>query len=266
MRKAFLFFLAVMFVCQYSAHALTVKKSAPVATKTTDTSSATASLVPTVVSLVSGIRDLNAKQNQLTAECIPTAAEITFVNNTMKEWAKTGAATAEEALRSLHMNKCPSGMSYASTIQMDAGMNEDGLVCVDVFKDANMIWNGYPMAAKATYCEDGSPTCGAKNQKTASNIYNIFNLIDFSKNDYTAQEGSMAADLIAKIEKCSDAKLSARKRALWQQFLTDTISNMGQPTNTEAIMQQVGNISASGGGLGGVVQSLGGITGQFMDR
>ncbi len=264
MRKALTLFFGLVLLCHNSAHAMTVKKAAPVATKESSSSTTTASLVPTVMSLVAGIQQLNAKQNEMTAECIPTAAEINFVNNTMKEWAKTGVSTAEQAISSLRMRKCPAGMSYASTMRMVAGTNEDGLVCVDTFNDQLMIWNGYPMASKTTYCADGSMSCGASNQKTASNIYNIFNLIDFSEDDYTKQEATMAAALIAKIENCSDAKLSAKKRAMWGQFLTDTISNMGQSTNTGAIMQQVSGISSSG--LGGAMQSLGGIATQFMDK
>lgn len=266
MKKVCTCFFGILFMCLNAAQAVTVKKAAPVAKKESNTSSTTASLVPTVLNLVSGIQALNAKQNQMTAECIPTAAEINFVNQTIKEWAKTGAATAEEALSQLKMQPCPKEWSYASSVQSDAGMNERNIVCVDVFKDAGMIWDGYPMASHATYCADGSDTCGTKDQRTASNIYNVFNLIDFSQADYTAQEGTVAAALVAKIENCSDAKLSAKKRALWQEFLTGTIGNMGQSTNTGAIMQQVESISSSGGGFGGALQSLSGIATQFMDR
>ena len=74
----------------------------------------------------------------------------------------------------------------------------------------------------------------------------------------------MAAKLISKIEKCSYSKLNAKKKAMWGEFLVDTIGSVGQKTNTAAIMQTVGSVANSGGM--GALQSLGGIASQFMDR
>ncbi len=261
-------FISSVMMCHGTAHALTVKKAAPVATKESTAKESAASLVPTVMNLVSGIQQLNAKQNEMTAECIPTASEITFVNNTIKEWAKTGAMSAKEVEQSLRMKPCEAATGgYARSVEMSAGTDMDEIVCYDWFGGSGnegMVWYRFPMAAKATYCADGMDTCSTKNQKTTSNIYNVFNLIDFSEADYTKDEARMAATLTAKIENCSDAKLSAKKRAMWGEFLTNTIGSMGQSTNTGAIMQQVGAVSNSG--LSGGLQSLGGIASQFMDR
>lgn len=270
MKKALILFAGALMLCQNTALALTVKKAAPVATKESAATDTTASLVPTVLGLVSGIQAMNAKQNAMTAECIPTNQEINFVNETVKEWAKTGTMSASEVERSLGMRPCQPGQSYARTLELAAGESDmRDLICYDTFTGSgndDMIWAGYPMAAKAVYCSDGSygASCSTKNQKTASNIYNIFALIDFSVADYTVNEAKMAATLLSKIENCSDAKLSAKKRAMWGEFLTTTIGNMGQSTNTGAIMQQVGSLSNSG--LSGAMQSIGGIATQFMDK
>lgn len=252
-----------------SARAITVKKAAPVATKETSATDTTASLVPTVLGLVGGIQQLNAQQKALTAECIPSSQEITFVDNTMKEWAKTGAMSAGDVQTALRRRPCnvASG-GYAASVQIAAG-TETNDICYDWFAgDGNegMVWYRFPKVGRTTYCADGSLTCGEKDKKNASDIYELFNLIDFSEADYTKQEATMAARLITKIEKCSPAKLSAKKKAMWGEFLVDTIGNVGQSTNTGAIMQQVGALQQSGGGGIGALGSLGSVVGQFMDR
>lgn len=269
MKKFLLIFSAVALVCPNVARgAVTIKKAAPVAAKTTSVVENTGSLVPTVLGLVSAVKELSAKTKELTAECVPSAAEITFVNNMVKEWAKTGAATAEEAEKALGMKLCKNTATggYAKSVEINAG-EDDEFLCTDWFggeADMGTVWYKFPMAAKATYCADGSFECGNSQKKTVSNIYNVFNLIDFSDKDYTASEQKMASQLLAKIEKCSDAKLSATKRAMWGDFLVNTIGSVGQPTNTGAIMQSVGSISQSG--LGGGLSSLSGLATQFLDK
>ena len=124
-----------------------------------------------------------------------------------------------------------------------------------------MVWAGFPKVGVSSYCEDGSLSCS--NKKTVSDIYELFNLITFTEADYTESELKMASQLIAKIEKCSDAKLSAKKREMWGAFLTDTISNLGQPTNTDTIMQQVSSITSGGGALG-TLGSLGSFASQIL--
>jgi len=270
MKRFLLIFSAVVVVCPGMARgAMAIKKAAPVAAKTTSAVESTGSLVPTVLGLVSAVKSLDAKTKELTADCIPTTAEITFVNNTVKEWAKTGASTADEAVKALGMKRCQNLASggYQRSVEINAGDDEDDLICTDWFGGAGnegTVWYQFPMAAKATYCVDGSFECGNSQKKTVSNIYNVFNLIDFGQEDYTTNEAKMASQLLAKIEKCSDAKLSAAKRAMWGEFLVNTISSAGQSTNTGAIMQSVGNISQSG--LGGGISSLSGLATQLLDK
>lgn len=269
MKRIFLIFSAFAVACPGLAHgAMAIKKAAPVAPKTTSAVESTGSLLPSVLGLVSAVKSLDAKTKELTAECVPSAAEISFVNNTVKEWAKTGASTADEAERALGMKRCKGKASggYAQSVEINAG-EDDEFVCTDWFGgagDTGMVWENFPMAAKATYCADGSFGCGNSQKKTVSNIYNVFNLIDFGTEDYTPGEAKMASQLLAKIEKCSDAKLSAAKRAMWSEFLVNTISGVGQSTNTGAIMQSVGSISQSG--LGGGISSLSGLATQLMDK
>lgn len=256
---------AISWMTATAAMAVTIKKAAPVATQETATStSGAASLLPTVLSLVNNVQQLNQQQKALTDSCIPSSAEIEFVNNTMKEWAKTGANTAEDMQKALKRNRCRSANGgYAVSVQAAVGTDAN-TICYDYFTgvgNKGMVWEDFPKVGKATYCPDGSLSCAEKNKKTVSDIYDIFNLIDFSEADYTPAEAKMAGRLISKIEDCSYARLSAKKREVWGEFLTTTISNIGQPTNTGAIMQSVSGLT-SGGGL----SSLGSIATQFMNQ
>lgn len=245
--------------------AVAVKKAAPVATKESSKTDASASLVGSVLNLVSGVQALNAKQKELTEDCVPTSAEINFVDKTIKEWAMTGAMSASEVGERLSRKPCDNlSGSYALNAER-AEATESTEVCYDTFTGSgneSMVWYGFPKVGKATFCPGGEFTC--KNKKTVSNIYEIFNLVDFAAEDYTAQEATLAAKLIDKIERCSNAKLSARKRALWGEFLTSTLSNLGQKTNTANILQQVNSVTNSGGGLG-ALGGLGGVV-QYLDK
>ncbi len=263
MKKKLLFFIGVAGLMPYimPASAVTITKAAPVATQETTASSGTTGLVSTVLGLVGTVQQLRAQQDALTEECIPSSQEINFVNNTIKEWAKTGSMSADDVRKRLGREPCRGGTGYASDVRISAG-TEQTEFCYDSFSstaDAGMIWENFPMVGVATYCEDGSLNCTDK--KTASDIYEIFNLIDFTEADYTASELTMAARLTAKIETCSPARLSAKKRELWGSFLTETISNLGQPTSTGTIMQQVSNIAGSGDGA---LNTLSGFATQLL--
>ncbi len=242
--------------------AVAIKKAAPVATQQTSASADAASLLPTVLGLVNTVQELNAKQKALNAECVPSSQEIQFVDNMMKEWAKTGAMTAADIEKQLRRRPCVSATGgYAASVQVVAG-TEGQVVCYDWFAGAGnegMVWYKFPKVGKTTYCKDGSPTCGENNRETVSDIYDLFNLINFGTDDYTATEATMAARLISKIDKCSYSKISAKKREMWGEFLVDTMSGVGQKTNTGSIMDAVQNV-AGGGGL----SSLRAIATQFM--
>jgi hypothetical protein len=216
---------------------------------------------------VSGIQQLNVKQRELTAECVPSSAEISFVDNAVKEWAKTGAMSAEDVRKKLNRRDCGSTNGYESSVRyaVATGLEED--ICYNTFTgygNDGMVWAGYPKVGLASYCDDGSDDC--KNKKTKSDIYEIFNLVDFGEADYTRQEATMAAKLISKIENCSDARLSQKKRAMWGDFLISTIGSVGQKTNTGTIMDTVGNITKSGTNLTGGLSSLGSVATQFLNK
>ena len=269
MKKFLLFFIGGLFAVHGTAGAVAINKAPSVATKQVTAVDAGASLLPGVLNLVTGVMQLNQKQKALTAECIPTSQEINFVNNIIKEWAKTGVATADEIENGKMdgMKPCETGETYESSVRIAADLGEDGLICYDYYKDdERAVWYKFPKASSAYYCTDGSLTssCDEKDRREVSNIYDVFNLIDFAEADYTPTEATMAAKLISKIEKCSYAKLNARKKAMWGDFLVETIGNVGQKTNTGAIMQTVSGVANTGGM--GALQSLGGIATQFLDR
>lgn len=245
--------------------AVAVKKAAPVATQSASVADSSASLVGSVLGLVSTVQQLSAKQKALTEECIPSSAEINFVDKIVKEWAMTGTVSSKDVAGLLRRTPCGNTFGYSDSAKIaDQGELTD--VCFDTFKGSGndgMVWAGFPKVGLAKFCPNGDDTC--KTQKTVSDIYEIFNLVDFETKDYTAQDLTMAAKLMDKIENCSSAKLSAKKRALWGEFLTTTLGNVGQKTNTANILQQVSGINSSGGGIG-ALGSLGTMATQYLDR
>lgn len=270
MKNILCFFIAgiVAFSSVSGNAAVTIKKAASVSAQETPSSSAVNSLVPTVLGLIINVQQLNAKQKELTNECIPSSREITFVDNTMKEWAKTGTMSAKEVESKLKMKPCTvTDGGYSASVKMAVLMDTDD-ICYDTFSgsgNAGTVWEGYPKVSTATYCADGSNNCSSKDKKTVSNIYDIFNLIDFSTADYTKSEATDAANIMAKIETCSYSKLNAKKRAMWGEFLSDTINSLGQPTSTGTIMEQVSSVIGSSGGGGlGAISSLGAIATQVL--
>lgn len=270
MKKAFIAFIAAVscMTAQVAMGAVAIKKAAPVATQSSSESNASASLVPTVLSLVSNVQQLSAKQNNLVDDCEPSSAEIAFVDNMVKEWAKTGAMSADDVAKRLKRKPCEGGVGYEVYVKTSAITKVDD-ICYDNFVgygNEGNVWYRFPKVGKATYCDDGTNTC--KNKKTASDIYEIFNLIDFSEVDYlkSSNELTMAAKLIAKVDECSDSKLSQKKRALWGEFLTTTIGGVGQKTNTGNIMDTVGSITKSGTNLSSGMSSLGSIATQYLSK
>lgn len=264
MRKNTFFFACLFAIgtCVNAWGAVAIKKAAPVATQQKSAIDTSTSLVPTVLSLANGIKEISAKQKALDAECKPTTTEINFVNNMMKEFAKTGTMTATQALGS---HSCCGTVSYQARVR-DGEAELEGIdLCWDCFDEDDAIWDGYPMASVGEYCDDGFCTASSKNRKTISNIYDVFNLIDFTPADYTAAEATVAAKLLDKMETCSYSRLSAKKRAAWGEFLTTTIGNVGTKTNTATIMQSVTDLTNSGAGLGGL-SSLGSVAAQFLDK
>lgn len=260
MKKILLNFICVFVAVCGTASGVSITKAPAVATKKASVQDASATFVPTVLNLVSNVQQLNQKQKQLTAECIPTSQELQFVNNIIKEWAKTGAATAEEIEqgRMNGMRRCssPTG-GYESSVRMAADVDDDTMICYDYFSgtaNKDMVWENFPMAVSTYYCTDGSLSgCSEKSRKYVSNIYDVFNLVDFSEADYTVQEAKIAGNLIAKIEQCSYAKLNAKKKAMWGEFLIGTAGSLGQKTNTANIMEAINGLSGSlgnGGSLG----------------
>lgn len=252
MRQFFLmFFCACVCLVNVPAGALTITKAETVAPTETSSDANATSLIPTVLGLISNVQQLNQKQKQLTAECIPSNQEITFVDNIIKEWAKTGVMSADEVQRRLGRRPCPAANGgYRAAVQLAAGTEMEEEICYDHFSggaNVGMVWEGFPKVGLATYCEDGSLSCADK--KTVSDIYDIFNLVTFSEADYTADELKMASRLMTKIEQCSNSKLNAKKRAMWQEFLVDTVSNLGQSTSTGSIVQAVGGLTSGGGGM-----------------
>lgn len=269
MKKTFRFFIALLCVapCVSAQGAIVIKKAAPVATQSSSNADTSASLLPTVLGLVSGVMDMNAKQKALSAECVPSSQEMTFVDNTIKEWAKTGVGTKDSVRAILRREPCPAADNGYS-IEAQTASGASGLtICYNHFEGAGnvgTVWEGFPKTGKATYCKNGIINCPSNQQETVSDTYDLFNLIDFGPADYIPSEATMAARLLNKVEICSNSKINAKKKALWGEFLVNTAGGLGKKTNTGGIMEQVGAMSGSGGM--GAVSSLSSVAAQFMNK
>ncbi|MCQ2574704.1 MAG: hypothetical protein MJ156_01185 [Alphaproteobacteria bacterium] len=270
MKKSLLFFIVTLFVMpSVSFGAVTIKKQSSVAVKPVEKVESATSLLPNVLGLIQNVKTLNAKQQQLTAECAPTSEEIKTVNELVKEWAKMGTVSADDAARGLG-NKCPNGSCYQTEVDIlgiDDFNTDPSFDWYASESEKNMIWYGYPKASTAKVCENGSKNC-----KYVSNIYDIFALMDFDTEDYTKTELSKVNKLIEKSEKCAPEKLAAAKRELYGGFLTQAIGGIGQKTNTGSVLEQVSSVAGSMGGgnaLGGItsiIPSLGQMAIQGLDK
>lgn len=270
MKKAFQFLLVAVCIAPLTGAwgAIQIKKASPVATQPAAGTDGAASLVPTVLGLVTNVMDLNARQKALTAECIPTTAEINFINNTMKEWAKTGQSTADQLARALNRRRCADSENGYATDVRTMGTTSGIEPCFNSFAGAGnrgMVWENFPKAGKGTYCKSGAYSCSGNDVVTLSDAYDIFYMIDFTPADYIPSEATMAARLMNKLESCSSIKVNAKKKEMWGDFLINTAGGLGQKTNTGSIMEQVGTITSSGGGMG-ALGSLGAIATQYMDK
>lgn len=259
-----------------AASVLVPKKADSVAKRETSTSvnDLGSSLLPTAVGLVGNVMALSQQQKALTAECEPTTKEITFVNNMVKEWAIAGAANPL-AKSSAGIRRCEksNNETYESSVRnsMAGDSIESNLVCYDVFTDTDArgaVWAEFPKAAIATYCPGSNlMDCAKSKQKKVTNMWNIFDMINFDEDDYTKSELSQATALRAKAANCAPSKLAAKKLETYGGFVTSTIGNMGQSTNSGNVMDAVSGVlkNTGGGGLGNL-GGLANVATQFLDR
>ena len=229
-----------------SQAAVNIKKAAPVATKKADAMESATSLLPTVIGLVGSVQTLNAKQQQLSADCAPTTDEINTVNDLVKEWAKLGETTAASAVSGLGY-ECNYG--YQTHIDDD----DDDEECHETFSsssDQNTVWYGFPKVSYGKKCKDDKN----KNCTTVTNIYDIYYKLPFSdgeyaQSDYTKSETKKIASLKDKARRCSDASLKAAKRELLGGFVTQTLNSVGQTSGaagTASVLEAVTSLGGSG--------------------
>lgn len=231
--------------------AVQIKKAAPVETKSATSSQSGSSLALSTVSLALNVIDINKQQKSLDAECVPSQKERNFVDTMMKEWAKAGNSVPLNFNRKACTDE--NGNGYAKDIQSTEAEGI-GKACFNSFKgpgNDDMIWSGYPRVGYAEYTDEN-------NKKVIkSDIYDLFVLIDFEPVDYKADEITMAGNLLKRVENCSSAKLNSKKKALWGTFLLNTAGNLGQKTDSATVLQQVSNISSTGGsGLGNAATQI----------
>ncbi|MBR4806495.1 MAG: hypothetical protein IKZ64_01595 [Alphaproteobacteria bacterium] len=274
MKKFAAIFVALIIVGEVisafgAANVLVPKKASSVAKRETETSvtGLGGSLLPTALGVVGNVMALNKQQKELAAECEPTAKEIAFVNNLVKEWAIAGAPNPFDMGTFGSVYPCE-GTRYEEKMSDADSSLEVVNLCYDAYTEAEArgaVWVRYPKAAVARYCPEGGGGCAASKQKKTTNLYEIFNAIDFDEKDYTKAEATQANALLDKSAKWSGSKLAAKRLESFGTFVTSTIGGLGQKTNTASVMQSVSGALGSSG-LSGLVGSFGGIAGQLLDK
>lgn len=238
-----------------------IKKAAPVATQDSGGVSgglqSAASLLPTVIGFVQDFQQLKKDQQQLGADCVPSSSEISTVNDLVKEWAKIGNTTSDNAGGG-SLGTPAGDMSYQACMELQ---DKDG--CYEVFKgseSAEYIWNGFPKASSAKL----------DNGKNVSNIYVILNRLPFGPEDYTKSELSKIKGLMEKADRCAPGTISKKKKELWGNFLVGTIGKVGTSTGTAGlsdVMNMAQGLGATGGsGISSVLSSFGGQALQSFDK
>ena len=162
-----------------------VKKAASVKMQETAPAESATSLLPTVIGLVGSVKNLNAQQQQLTADCAPTEEEVRIVNDLVKEWAKIGETNAKGAASGLGVLCNPNNNSLETrtddgTYKSYMELAEKNEVCYERFAgsaNAGAIWFGFPKASRADICDVNNP----KNCTKVSNLYDVFAKVSFTK-------------------------------------------------------------------------------------
>ncbi|MBQ7185364.1 MAG: hypothetical protein IJR92_00970 [Alphaproteobacteria bacterium] len=274
MRKINLFFI-VIFGAVFCSGAMaavsnfTPKKAAAVKIdkEATTKTSLGASLLPNVISLATSVMDFNKSQQELTAECEPSSSDITFVNNMIKEWAIAGAQNPFD----YGILKCTGVNSYESSVRNNVTALDDALlICYDSFSDSDArgaVWAGFPKAAVAEYCSSGETlsNCEARNKKKITNLWTLYDKIDFSDKDYIKSEANSLAALKEKADKCSPKKIAAKRMEAMGGFVNSAIGSVGQQADTENMMENVKSLMGQKG-LGGNLGGLSQIAGQMLNR
>lgn len=237
-----------------------VKKAAPVATQDSGglaggLQSAT-SLLPSVIGLVQDIQQLKKSQQQLSADCAPSSSDLRVVNDLVKEWAKVGNTTKNNAVSNLGVPV--SGTTYKGCMETQ---DDNGKGCYETFKTEGYVWDGFPKASADKL----------ENKKDISNVYLVFNKLPFGPDDYTESELSSVKSLMEKNQRCSPSTISKKKKELWGNFLVGTIGKVGTATGTAGVSDVMGmaqTLGASGGsgGISTVLSSFGGQALQSFDK
>lgn len=252
------------------AHAaVAVKKAEPVAVQKTGGLQSAASLLPTALNLVSTVTALNQQMKSLSAECIPTSSDITFVTNIMKEYAKAGGPKPDMGSRQPCVTTNDNFDNSAALAASTTGRSACYMSFASETADRGMIWENYPKPSVAKICKkNGGVGCADKDKETVSDLYEIFNLVDFIEADYIAGEWTTAVRLLEKIEVCSTAKLNARKRAMMGEFLIGAAGNIGQKQNAGATMETLSGVLQAGGGnpLQSIMGLAPGLAGGLMNK
>ncbi len=258
-----------------------VTKKAAVETQQAGGMASAAGILSMIVPTVQSVLELKKQTQELSADCMPNSGDVSTVNRLVKEWAKIGDTSAIKAHKSISTKQCKDN-DYEKQMKTDPQKE-----CVVIFDDKSSCGKG---DSRGTYyefkfdmdCSKDDYACGYKNvwcgypqakavkvdKKNYSNVYDVFSKIPFVPEDYTKDEISAVSKLIEKSERCAPGKLSQKKRELWGNFLTKTISSVGTSAGVSGIgdvMQMATQFSGSGG-VSSVLNNFGTMVPSMLDK
>ena len=263
-----LIILTVFLTPMLAVGAVSVKKASSVTKKTAEPVETATSLLPTVVGLVGGVKNLQNQTKDLTADCTPSSDDIQTVNNLVKEWAKIDDTDAARATYGISVcNDSDKSYGYEDFLRNSA---DKGQECYELFAasgDSGKIWENFPKASKGQIC---SETGNKKKNKceTVTNLYTVLDKIPFSEADLTKSEVSKIANLKQKAEHCAPAKVALAKAGLVSNFVMDALGTVGQKSGasgTAGILEAVSSMGGNGN-IQSMLPALQQAGGSLLDR
>ena len=247
--------------------AINVKKASSVSKQETTTMDSATSLLPTAISLVGGVKNLQNKTKQLNADCTPSSEDIRIVNDLVKEWAKIDDTDAKGAVYGISACADNDRSNGYAEFMRTADKGEE---CYELFaatSDMDKIWYEFPKASSTQVCSDNGNK-KKQNCETVSNLYTILDKIPFSEADLTKSEASKVAQLKANAEQCAPAKVALAKAGLVSNFVMEALGSVGQKSGasgTEAVLQAVSSMGGNGN-IQSMLPTLQQVGGQLLSK
>lgn len=222
-------------------------------------------LLGTAVGLIGGAMQLRNISSELTRECEPSAADITFVNDMMRAYAMSGGRDPRTFIENAQLgDQCVGGYTeYRRLNNRECFTTFGGITGTAGTADQNRIWSQYPRAemTQSRICPPNRPNCNIQGGEGShfTNMYLIWNTMNWQEADLMPGEIAGFARITERAQRCEPRAVRARVQQQGMQTVMGMVQGIGQPgtaTTADAVM---GLMHQTGGGQGN--QMLQGVMG-----